>query len=71
MGLPRELTEEERAKLIADGYKPVEMWVLDLDNPEVLERIRKECEAIRESDRRNGELDYLDEVTAALWDDFK
>jgi hypothetical protein len=48
----------------------VEVWVLDLDNPEVRERIKRECEAINESDRRSGEAEYLDEVTSDLWDDF-
>jgi hypothetical protein len=69
MGRPRELTEAERAELIAKGYKPVEMWVLDWDNPEVRERIKRECEAINESDRRSGELEYLDQLAADLWDD--
>jgi hypothetical protein len=71
MGRPRELTEEERQKLIADGYRPVEVWVLDMENPDVIERIRRECEMIRESDRRNGELEYLDEVVSDLWDDIR
>lgn len=70
MGRPRELSEEEKEKLIAAGYRPVEVWVLDWDNPKVVEQIKRECEAIRESDRRNGELEYLDEVTSDLWDDF-
>lgn len=69
MGRPKELTEEERQELIAQGYKPVEVWVLDWENPKVMARIKKECEAIKESDRRNGELEYLDEVTSDLWDD--
>ncbi len=71
MGRPRELTDEERQKLIADGYRPVEVWVLDMENPDVIERIRRECELIRESDRRNGELEYLDEVVSDLWDDIR
>lgn len=70
MGRPKELTEEERAELIAQGFKPVEVWVLDWDNPKVREQIERDCELIRESDRRNGELAYLEQETADLWDDF-
>jgi hypothetical protein len=70
MGRPKELTEEERQELLAKGYKPVEVWVLDWDNPKVRERVERECQIIRESDLRTGELDYLDEVTSDLWDDF-
>lgn len=70
MGRPRELTQEERQKLIEEGYRPVELWVLDWDNPQVRERIERECQLIREADRRTGELARLDEVTADLWDDF-
>jgi hypothetical protein len=69
MGRPRELTEAEKAELIAKGYKPVEVWVLDWDNPEVIARIKRECEAINQSDRRSGESERLDEIAADLWDD--
>ncbi|MBL8583448.1 MAG: DUF3018 family protein [Rhizobiaceae bacterium] len=70
MGRPRELSDQERAELIAQGFKPVEMWVLDWNSPKVREQIARDCELIRESDRRNGELAYLDQETADLWDDF-
>ena len=53
MGRPKELTEAERADLIARGYKHVEVWVLDWDNPKVREEIERECAVIRESDRRS------------------
>ena len=70
MGRPKELTDDERAKLIADGFKPVEVWVLDWENPAVRAKVERDCEAIRTSDRVSGELAYLDEVTSDLWDDF-
>ena len=70
MGRPKELTEAERADLIARGYKPVEVWVLDWDNPKVREEIERECAVIRESDLRTGELDRLSETVSDLWDDF-
>ncbi len=69
MGRPRELTEEERRKLLSEGYRPVELWVLDWENPEVIERIKRECEAINISDLRSGEIERLDELAADLWED--
>ncbi len=70
MGRPKELTEAERAELLSAGYKPVEVWALDWENPEVLARIERECAVIRESDRRTGVIEELDETVADLWDDF-
>jgi hypothetical protein len=70
MGRPRDLTEEERQQLMAEGFRPVEIWVPDFDNPKIQAQMRAEAEAIAESDRRSGELDRLDETVEDLWDDF-
>ena len=71
MGRPRELTEEERAELLAKGYTPIEMWVPDLSNAAVRRRLAAELKAIRESDARSGELDRLSETVEDLADDFE
>jgi t-SNARE complex subunit (syntaxin) len=70
MGRPRELTEDERQQLLADGYRPVEVWVPDFDSPIIQNRMRTEAKAIAEADRRSGELDRLEETVEDLWDDF-
>ncbi|MDP3898527.1 MAG: DUF3018 family protein [Mesorhizobium sp.] len=70
MGRPRELTDEERAELLARGYRPVEMWVPDLSKAEVRDRLGLELKAIREADVRTGELDRLSETVEDLADDF-
>lgn len=54
MGRPQELTEEQRSDLMAEGYRPVEFWVLDLENPKILSELREEARRIAESDRRTG-----------------
>jgi hypothetical protein len=69
MGRPRELTEEERQKLIAEGYKPVEVWLPDLWSDELWRQIEEDCKLIRESDRRSGMLKTLDAFAEDLWDD--
>lgn len=70
MGRPRELTDAERAELIAKGYRPVEMWIPDLSRDEVRERLQRELKAIREADIRSGELDRLAETVEDLAGDF-
>lgn len=70
MGRPRELTDAERAELVAKGYRPVEMWIPDLSRDEVRERLQRELKAIREADIRNGELDRLAETVEDLAGDF-
>lgn len=69
MGRPRELTEEERRKLIAEGYRPVEVWVPDLWSDQLWNEVEEECRQIRQSDRRSGMLKTLDAFAEDLWDD--
>ncbi len=70
MGRPRELTDAERAELVAKGYRPVEMWIPDLSRAEVRERLEHELKAIREADIRTGELNRLSETVEDLANDF-
>jgi hypothetical protein len=51
MGHPKELTEEERRLLISQGYKPLEVWVPDMSNPEILARAEAEARRIAVADR--------------------
>jgi len=69
MGRPRELTEEERERLQRQGFRPVEVWVLDVNNPAVKEMIREEGEAIRQADRADDIDAFLDYANNALWDE--
>jgi hypothetical protein len=69
MGRPRELTEAERQKLIAEGYRPVEVWLPDLWSDELWQQIEEDCRLIRESDRRTGMMKTLDAFAEDLWDE--
>lgn len=71
MGRPRELTEAERRELLAQGWRPVqaEIWVPDGNNPDFLARMKQDCAAINDADRRSGELDRLSDEVAGLSDD--
>ena len=69
MGRPKELTEAQKADLLARGYRPYEVWLPDVNSEEFWRKMQKEGEAIRESDRRQGMDKVLDAFAEELWDD--
>ena len=71
MGRPNELTEKQRAELLAKGHKPVEIWVLDWEDPTVVTEIEEECRQIRDSDRRSEMDQTLDAFARDVWDEFR
>ena len=68
MGRPREVSEEERAELIRKGYRPIEVWVPDLDNETVREQLQEEARKIAEADKAEGVMDWLDAIGPTNWD---
>lgn len=58
------LSEQERQALHDQGYRPVEMWVLDLGDPKIVAELREEARRIAESDRLTG-MDKVLEAYAA------
>lgn len=71
MGRPKELTEEERAELIAKGYRPVEVWVPDWSSSAFRRELEAMGKSIRESDRRSQMNEVLEAFIDDVWDDFK
>ena len=69
MGRPRELTEHERQELLAKGYKPVEMWIPDVDSEAFWQSLEREGTAIREADRRSHMNEVLESLLDDNWDD--
>lgn len=70
MGRPKELTDEQRAELLAQGFRPVEMWVPDWGSQKFVERVRREMDAIAEADARDPDIDeWVRQVRGDLWDD--
>lgn len=70
MGRPKELTEKEKAELLAAGYRPVEVWLPDLWSDQLWKQIEDDCRLIREADRQEGMMKMLDAFAKDLWDDF-
>jgi hypothetical protein len=69
MGRPRELTEEERAKLIAEGYREASVWLPDIWSDEFWMQIEEDCRLIRQLDERTNMNATLDAFAADLWQD--
>jgi Protein of unknown function (DUF3018) len=61
---------KHRAEMRAKGYKLKQRWVIDINDPAVRLRIREECTAIAEWERRNpDEVAWMEELTARAWND--
>lgn len=68
MGRPRELTQQEREELLAQGYRPIEIWVPDLENEAIRERLQEEIRRIVEADEKEGVSDWIEAVGPKDWD---
>jgi hypothetical protein len=64
MGRPRELTDEERAELLSKGFRPVEIWVPDLDNPKMREQMEREARSVAAVDEKDDIFEWLESVQA-------
>ena len=63
MGRPKELTEEQRADLLARGYRPKEIWVSPTGNGDFWSEIEAECREIGAADE-NAEVVLFTEQAA-------
>jgi hypothetical protein len=68
MGRPRELSPEERADLLRRGYRPVEIWVPDLENETIRAQLAEEARRIAEADEGDDVTDWLEAVGPTDWD---
>jgi Protein of unknown function (DUF3018) len=68
MGRPRELTQAERDQLIARGYRPLEIWVPDRENPAYRAEAFRQAENAAHADAEDGVMDWVEAVTSQDWD---
>jgi hypothetical protein len=68
MGRPRELTEEERQALLAKGYRPVEMWLPDLSDPNVYALAEAEAKRIAAADQEEDITEWIEAVQKDMWE---
>ena len=68
MGRPREISPEERAELIRQGYRPVEIWVPDPTSEAYLKEARRQARASVAADHAAGIDEVVDSSAASEWD---
>ena len=70
MGRPKEFTEAQRADLLAKGYQPLEIWVIDRNSETFQQEAAHQVRSAAEADARDGEIDeWTTRMSANLWED--
>lgn len=57
--------QRHRAMLRRQGLRPIQIWVPDVNDPKIIEQIRREARAIAQSPQEKDNLAFI----ASLWDD--
>lgn len=60
---------KHRAEMRAKGYRLKSVWVYDMSDPALRERLREESRIIAEMDRRSGDAEWCDVLAASAWAD--
>lgn len=69
MGRPRELSDKDKAELLAGGYRPVEIWVPDLANPSYLAEAERQSRSAANADVEDRVMEWIEAASAEAWDD--
>lgn len=56
----RDRVRAHRARLRAQGLRPVQFWLPDVNSPEFAERARRECEIANRSPHAAEDLAWVD-----------
>jgi hypothetical protein len=68
VGRPREISAAERAELIRQGYRPVEIWVPDMTSEVFRRQIELEMQLIAAAGTTDNVSDWVDAVGPTDWD---
>ena len=69
MDRPHELTDDERDELRARGYRPVEIWVRDRNDPTYLAEAARQSRAAAEADSEDDVMEWVATVRSDPWDE--
>jgi Protein of unknown function (DUF3018) len=59
---------QHREKLRAQGLRPIQMWVPDVNDPKIKEQIRREARLIARSPHEKDDLAFVESLQSELWD---
>ncbi len=65
----REKVAAHRAKLRAQGLRPIQIWVPDTRSPEFAKEARRQMRALARSPQAKDDLAFVDSLSSWLWED--
>ena len=68
MGRPREISREEQAELIRQGYRKIEIWVPDLGSEVFRRQATEEMRRIAEAEAKDNVAEWIEAVGPTDWD---
>jgi hypothetical protein len=68
LGRPREISLEEQAELIRQGYRKIEIWVPDLGNEIFRAQAEEEMRRIAAADSTDDVARWIEAVGPTDWD---
>lgn len=69
MALPRKLSAEERADLMARGFQRFELWLPDLNDPAIRAAAAAEAERIAFADEEDSVMEWVEALQRDAWDE--
>lgn len=68
MGRPREISDEQRARLMERGFRPIEVWVPDAQNPAYLAEAARQARSSVAADAEDDVTEWAEGVSSNDWD---
>jgi hypothetical protein len=65
----RKKVASHRAKLRAQGLRPIQIWVPDTRSPEFAKEARRQSRAVARSKHAKEDQAFVDSISAWLWED--
>ena len=63
----RDRVKAHRARLRSEGWRPIQIWVPDVDSPEFIAEARRQSLAIANSPHEAEDQAFIDAISKDLW----
>jgi len=63
----RKLSEQERTSLRNRGYRPVEIWIPDINDPQIRAQAVAEAKRIALADHEEDVMTWLEAIQKDMW----
>lgn len=65
----RERVAQHRAQMRAKGFRPIQVWVPDVNRPGFADEVRRQGALVKAAERNEDVMDWLDAGRADWWDE--